>query len=101
MYKYIWMNMYICIHVHLSIYLSIYLCIYIYMLYIIYIYIYQDDKEISKHALQSSAYNPYIDGIVLIFHIYIYIYIYISYNLDSTYKLDNKMIAHINIDCVI
>ena len=73
------MDEYVYLYTCTSIYLSIYLCIYIYMLYIIYIYIYQDDKEISKHALQSSAYNPFIDGIVLIFHIYIYIYIYISY----------------------
>ena len=45
--------------------------------------------------------NIYIYIYIYIIYIYIYIYIYISYNLDSTYKLDNKMIAHINIDCVI
>ena len=64
-----WMNIYICIHIHLSIYLYIY--IYIYAIYNIYIH--QDDKEISKLALQSSAYNLYMDDIYL----YIYMYIYI------------------------
>ena len=75
------MDEYVYFYTYTSIYLSIYLSIY--MLYIIYIY--QDEKEISKHALQSSAYNLFIDGIVLIFHIYIYIYIYIYISIYFIY----------------